>query len=397
MNDLLHTPEGVRDVYGSDYKNKHNLTDKMWDVIAGYGYQLIDTPTFEYLDCYSKDVGSTPISDLYKFTDREGNILALRPDFTPSIARVSARYFMDNNTPIKLAYNGNVYKNHDSLKGRLNESTQLGIEFIGDKSIEADAETVAMAIDCLLCSTNKLKVSIGHIDIIYGLFKAAEFNSDEKEVAYFYVKNKNFSAINDLLTRKNPSKEIKEAFEACMNPVFSPSNIDELLKKVDGIKETKEAILYLKEILELLEIYGASEYVSLDLTLTSDYKYYTGIIFHAYTYGSGNAVLSGGRYDKLLSLFGKDTYAIGFAIYIDDLFNAVKREGKVDEPIEIREVILYEDKHRIEAIKNATLMRNRGKKVLALTYQTKEELEILKKTYANDNLYLITDGNYDEW
>lgn len=396
MNDLLHTPEGVRDVYGADYKNKHNLTDKMWDVIAGYGYQLIDTPTFEYLDCYSKDVGSTPISDLYKFTDREGNILALRPDFTPSIARVSARYFMDNNTPIKLAYNGNVYKNHDSLKGRLNESTQLGVEFIGDKSIEADAETVAMAIDCLLCSTNKLKVSIGHIDIIYGLFKAAEFNSDEKEAAYFYVKNKNFSAINDLLMKKNPSNEIKDAFDACMNPVFSPSNIDELLKKVDGIKETKEALLYLKEILELLDIYGASDYVSLDLTLTSDYKYYTGIIFHAYTYGSGNAVLSGGRYDKLLSLFGKDAYAIGFAIYIDDLFNAVKREGRIDEPIEIREVILYEDKHRIEAIKNATLMRNRGKKVLALTYETKEDLEKLKRTYANDNLYLITDGNNDE-
>lgn len=114
------------------------LQKKLNTVLHLYGYQDIQTPTFEYFDVFRKEIGSTSIRDLYKFFDREGNILALRPDITPSIARAVATLFETENFPIRLCYAGNTFINHSSYRGRLKENTQLGAELIGVDSIEAE-------------------------------------------------------------------------------------------------------------------------------------------------------------------------------------------------------------------------------------------------------------------
>lgn len=393
MNNLLHTPEGVRDVVGIECENKTDLVNRMWNMLSSYGYSLIDTPTYEYIECFSGDIGSTPTNELYKFTDRNGHTLALRPDFTPSIARVSAKYFQNTGGTIKLGYHGKVFKNQSSLSGRLHESTQLGAEYIGDSSVDTDAETIALAINCLLCSNiGRFKISIGHTDIINGLCEACGFDESDKDRLLIYINNKNFFGIDEFLEKNNVSPKLKDAFNACLNLIIGDKSIDSLIDKLSDIPTVLSAVKYLKELLSILEIYGVSEYVSLDLSLVNEYKYYTGIIFYGYTYGSGNAVLTGGRYDKLLSQFGKDAPAIGFAIYIDDLMQALKREGISGYTYEIKDVILYEKSHRVEAIKNANLMRSKGKKVLLVRYETSEELEKFKMVYSNDNLFLITDG-----
>ena len=97
MEQKLHTPEGVRDIYNRECAIKLALQKKLNTVLHLYGYQDIQTPTFEYFDVFRKEIGSTSIRDLYKFFDREGNILALRPDITPSIARAVA-------TPLKIHF-----------------------------------------------------------------------------------------------------------------------------------------------------------------------------------------------------------------------------------------------------------------------------------------------------
>ena len=98
------------------------------DSLKGYGYHPIQTPTFEFFDIFGKEIGTTPSKELYKFFDREGNTLVLRPDMTPSIARAAAKYFMDEDMPIRLCYMGNTFINNSSYQGRLKESTQLGAE-----------------------------------------------------------------------------------------------------------------------------------------------------------------------------------------------------------------------------------------------------------------------------
>ena len=105
---IIHTPEGVRDIYGKEYTRQLQLQETIRNVIKKYGYDDIQTPTFEFFDVFSKEIGTTPSQELYKFFDKENNTLVLRPDFTPAIARCASKYFMDETEPIRLCYLGNT-------------------------------------------------------------------------------------------------------------------------------------------------------------------------------------------------------------------------------------------------------------------------------------------------
>ncbi len=146
---LLHTPEGVRDIYNRECARKLILQENLHHLLKKYGYHAIETPTFEFFDIFSKEIGTTPSKDLYKFFDREGNTLVLRPDITPSIARCAAKYYGDEEFPVRLCYMGNTFINNNSYQGRLKESTQLGAELIGDNTVAADAEVLALVVNSL--------------------------------------------------------------------------------------------------------------------------------------------------------------------------------------------------------------------------------------------------------
>ena len=112
--ELIHTPEGVRDIYGTEYAEKLAILRKIQDTVYLNGYESIQTPTFEYFDVFSKEIGTTQSRDLYKFFDRTGDTLVLRPDFTPGVARCVAKYFDNADKPVKLTYSGNVFVNNSS-------------------------------------------------------------------------------------------------------------------------------------------------------------------------------------------------------------------------------------------------------------------------------------------
>ena len=143
--ELLHTPEGVRDIYNEECEKKLVLEKNMMSMLKTYGYHPIQTPMFEFFDIFAREIGSTSSRELYKFFDREGNTLVLRPDITPSIARCAAKYFSDTRIPLRFCYNGNTFINNLSYQGRLKECTQAGAELIGDASVDADAEMIALA------------------------------------------------------------------------------------------------------------------------------------------------------------------------------------------------------------------------------------------------------------
>ena len=129
---LLHTPDGVRDIYNGECRQKLLLQEKLHEVLKRYGYRDIQTPTFEFFNIFSKEIGTTPSKDLYKFFDKDGNTLVLRPDFTPSIVRSAAKYYTDDKIPVRLCYMGNTFINSSSYQGRLKENTQCGAELIGE-------------------------------------------------------------------------------------------------------------------------------------------------------------------------------------------------------------------------------------------------------------------------
>ena len=210
MEQKLHTPEGVRDIYNKECETKLALQKKLNTVLHLYGYKDIQTPTFEYYDVFREEIGSTSTQELYKFFDREGNILALRPDITPSIARAAATLFENEDFPIRLCYAGNTFINHSSYQGRLKENTQLGAELIGLDSIEADAEMIAMVVDGLKkTGLNEFQVSIGHVDFIQGLMNAADLQEEESREVRTLITNRNFFGVEELLDSKNVKENVK--------------------------------------------------------------------------------------------------------------------------------------------------------------------------------------------
>ena len=250
----------------------------------------------------------------------------LRPDFTPSIARCAAKYFMEEKVPLRFSYNGNTFTNTSNLQGKLKEVTQMGAELIGDPSVEADAEVISMVIEALKSTgLTRFQVTIGEVDYFRGLCEEAGLDEDTEKELRSCISGKNFFAAQELLEQK----QIPEPYHSILLKLADMfENIESLEDAKSLVKNDRslQAIARLEKLKKRLEQYGVAEYITFDLGMLSKYQYYTGVVFKAYTYGIGDAVVKGGRYDNLLRKFGKDTAAIGFVIVIDDLLEALSRQ-----------------------------------------------------------------------
>lgn len=376
---LLHTPEGVRDLYGKEYATKLNLQDKLMKSIQLYGYENIQTPTFEFFDVFSEEIGTTGSRELYKFFDKEGNTLVLRPDFTPSMARCAAKYFMEQNVPIRFCYSGNTFINNDNLQGKLKELTQMGAELIGDDSVYADAEMIMMVIDTLRSAgLTKFQVSIGEVEYFKGICRHAGLDSDTEMEIRDYISEKNFFAAEELMMEKGISEKDREA----ILQVREFYQVEETLMRAKELapnEMSRNAIGRLEALYELLKQYGVAEYVSFDLGMLSKFHYYTGVIFKAYTYGVGDAIVTGGRYDTLLAHFGKEAAAIGFMVLVDDLMEALYRQGIAIEIKENRQILYYTKENYSEKLKEAIHLRKEGVFVSMIPNEYISEYESAKK------------------
>ena len=326
QNPILHTPEGVRDIYGSEFVQKFELQQLLYRVLAGQGYQGIETPTFEFFDVFSREVGTVPSRELYKFFDKEGNTLALRPDMTPSIARAVSKYFHDE-TPIRLCYMGNTFINYDKYQGRLKETTQLGAELMGEESVEADVELLSVLIEALKAAgLREFQVSVGQVEFFKALLKEAGIGSEAEESLRRLIADKNRFAAEELLAEYELAGELREAFLE-MTTLSGTTEVIEQARALTKNEEALRALARLESIYEGLKEKGCERYITFDLSMLSKYNYYTGIVFRAYSYGYGEPVAKGGRYDTLLSHFGRQLPAVGFAIVIDQLQRALRNDG----------------------------------------------------------------------
>lgn len=382
---LLHTPEGVRDIYNDECAKKLVLQEKLHQMLLSYGYHPIQTPTFEFFDIFGREIGTTPSKDLYKFFDREGNTLVLRPDITPSIARCVAKYFGEEEMPIRLCYMGNTFINNSSYQGRLKESTQLGAELVGDSSVDADAEMLSMVVSSLkTAGLKEFQISVGHADFFRGLMDAAGLLEEQEDEIRNLIANKNFFGVEEFVETLNLSENLRKLFGMLGNLCSGADELNLAKEYARDYPRITKAISDLEELHEILEAYEISRYISFELGIISDYQYYTGIIFAGYTFGSGEAIVKGGRYDKLLTYFGKESASIGFAIVIDQLMAALSRQ-KIEIPLQ-RETLLivYKPQGRLEAIRQARELRDNGCVVeLILRDETKGDDDYI--AYAKRN------------
>lgn len=361
---LLHTPEGVRDIYNWECKKKHAIEKEMKQVLASYGYQSIETPAFEFFEVFNSDTGTVSSQEMFKFFDRNNNTLVLRPDMTPSLARSVAKYYYDCDFPLRLSYKGRTYLNIQSYQGKLSEKTELGAELINDDSPQADAESIIMMIDCFLAAgLRDFQVEIGQAEFYKGIMDAMDVSDEIKQQIHEYIENKNSLGMEMLLE----DLDIKNCYRNIL------LEYDELYGDYSMLAHAKElttnprclgAIVRLEQVYDVICQYGYEKYISFDLAMVNHFDYYTGIIFRGYTYGTGDSIGKGGRYDNLLMQFGKNAPACGFTVLVDDLLSALSRQNI---SISIKEheysVLIAPKKDSAMAIPFLMNLRKNGQKV----------------------------------
>ena len=375
MKRLIHTPEGVRDIYGQECDKKRYLQRQIEKLLRSYGYQSIETPSFEFFDVFSKEIGTIASKNLYKFFDREGNTLVLRPDFTPSIARAASMYFSEETMPVRLCYEGSVFINNSSYQGRLKESTQMGVEFLNEDSPEADAEIIALVVSIMKrAGLSEFQVSIGSADFFRSLVEEAMMEEDTILELRKLLTIKNRFGAQELVEKLKLRKDLEEAFRQ-IPELFGNAEVLARARKLTENDRARAAVCRLEKIHEILTAYGCEKFISYDLSLLSNYEYYTGIIFQAYTYGSGDAVIKGGRYNNLLEKFGKKAPAVGFATEVDSLLNAIERQN-IRLPIaDIKTMVLYPERLEKLAIRFARSHREQKLDVACVRFEQGKVLD----------------------
>ena len=393
-NRLLHTPEGVRDIYNAECAKKRILQELLDQEIRSFGYHPIQTPSFEFFDIFSRQIGTTPSNELFKFFDRDGNTLVLRPDITPSVARAAAKYYPDENIPLRLCYLGNTFINHTSHQGRLKETTQIGAEMIGADDAAADAEIIALTIASFLkAGLTEFQITIGHTGFFNALCEAAGLDGESEAQVRSLIASKNYYAAQDILQQTDCPQNVLDIFSDFSVLNGTGQMLGHTRAAVSGIPEARRAIERLTDLYDLLKIYGYERYVSFDLSFLSRYGYYTGIIFEGYTYGSGEAIAKGGRYDELLSHFGKQAPAVGTVLLVDTIMTAMSRQ-EISLPVpEEAIMILYRRPQTAQAIRQAAALREKGRTVSTLCMgetQTAADFAASLKRFHYDQLIDLT-------
>ena len=365
---LLHTPDGVRDIYGSECSDRLLITEKIHEKMKSFGYEDIDTPTFEFFDVFAEEINASDARELYKFFDKEGNTLVLRPDFTPSIARCASKVMLEDGKPVRVVYQGKSFLNTSNLQGKLKENSNIGVELFNDDSVYADAEMIALLIQTLKASgLTDFQVSIGDADYYKGICEVAGIDEDTEALIREQIVQKNYFSAESIMTERGIPDKYKNLLVKVSEFIGSDEALDLAEKEVTN-ERSLYAIARLKRLYQVLKEYECNQYVSFDLGMLSKFNYYTGVIFSAYTYGVGDAIAKGGRYDSLLGKYGKDAPAIGFVIILDDLMSALYRQNIEIEHQEPVVILEYDEESFLTQLSEAAALRKGGTKV-ALCYK----------------------------
>lgn len=354
-------PTGVRDYLPYAVKKLRKIERNVLDCMNRWGYQQIMTPTMEYYDTVGV-ASSTSDQKLFKLLNNRGTTMVLRSDMTAPIARVVSSLLKEESLPIRLSYHANVFRTIEEEAGREAEFFQTGVELVGDASAEADAEVVALAIESLKSAgVASFKIAMGHVGFLHGLFEEIVPGRDEDQESL-----KEGLLRRDYVGFRNSIRKLQlpEAQGNVLDGIVrlrGGKEICEQALKLSSNLQARESIDHLCKVWEVLEAYGVSEHVLIDLTMIGDFSYYTGMTFEGYASELGFPVCNGGRYDNLLQQFGRAIPATGFALKTNRILDGVHGFQDADEkPI----LIQYDADRRQEGLAEANRLRSEGQIVI---------------------------------
>jgi len=389
----IYTPEGVQDILFEDCFLKRELEHKLRNLFRASGFYEIETPTLEFYDTFSADGDLTPQETMFKFFDPQGRILVLRPDATIPVARVAATKLKDMEYPMKVSYIGNTFRYNELGGGRQKEFTQAGIEILGVNTAEADAEVIAIAAASMKAAgIQKFQIDIGQVDFFKGIMEQTGLSAEDTEQMRVLIDKKDFIGIEELVEKYNISADLKSLILDIPRLFGSADIIDSVEKRTDNARSIA-ALQNLRKVLQILDDYELSEYISIDLGMVQSLNYYTGIIFRGFTYGVGFPVISGGRYDNLVEKFGKKCSATGFSTGVNLLMIALEKQKiDVQKPC-VQTLVCYDKDSRKIAFMLCEELRNQGMSVeMDVTGKDFEEIKIYAKNKKTGGIMFVRNG-----
>lgn len=393
-NYRFHTPDGVSDMLPEVCATKRGIESKLRNLFDASGYQEIETPGIEFFDVYASG-NFVAQENMYKLTDQEGRILVLRYDGTVPAARLAATVLKDYTLPLRLSYIENMYRFRESGGGKQREFAQAGIELMGVSNAQADAEVIATSIAAALeVGLSDLQVAVGQVDFFLGLIEEWGIGGEDADLLSKLVDRKDSVMLEKMAERLGLSPENRDTLMMIPTLFGTYDTIDLLEKRVAGAR-AKAALANLREILDTIKDYGYMKYISLDLGMLRSLDYYTGMIFKGFTREVGFPIISGGRYDRVVSVFGRDVPAVGFSIGITLCITALHRQEWSKERKSTDIIIGYDAGPglRKKAIRAARELRKKKMKVI-LDCSGKDENELndyAKKSEIGQVIY-IKDG-----
>ncbi|MDK2871405.1 MAG: phosphoribosyltransferase regulatory subunit [bacterium] len=298
-------PKGCKDYLPNEAKRLREIEQMLSSLFEQWGYREVIPPSFEYYEFLTEGIGKEYKRKVYKIIDRDGEILALRPELTKSVGRIALTHLSSEPHPLKLYYKGMVF-----LRGDPVEIPQIGVENFGDPSICADIEILSLAIESMKrIGIENPTVDLNHVKIIQGVLDSIPVNEDYKELIKGTLALKNFVLYREVITfmdipekqkkflLKLPLLRVQKADLGGISFPFQSPLIDEALEELGAV-------------LDHVEFEG----IIVDFGMIRTLEYYNGIIFELSSPEGGEIFGGGGRYDRLFNL-----PAIGFAFSFKNL------------------------------------------------------------------------------
>lgn len=387
--DLI-TPEGTRDLLFDECLSRRAVEDKFAQIFKTRGYSEVVTTGIEFYDVFNKGSRTVPQEQLYKMVDSKGRLIAMRPDSTIPIARLVATRLKDAKMPLRLYYIQTMYENNALLKGHSDEVVQAGIELIGSDSRKADFEVLSAAMETLTAfEEDKFRLEIGTIGFFKELILKLNVDEQTEEQIRYFILNKNYPALNDLLDEIGDSDAARALKQ--LPRLFGGEEVFERASKLFSDEKTDKILSDLKYVYNSLSMLGYEGKIIVDLGTVNRIDYYTGIVFRGYLEGLGEPVLLGGRYNKLISEFGFDAAATGFGINVNAVSSLLLKSENAPKTKVPDAIVFGENENIIKAVAYSNALAKSGITVENSLFDTLEETKEYAVQKGIKKLYVVSE------
>ncbi|HXV60494.1 MAG TPA: ATP phosphoribosyltransferase regulatory subunit [Vicinamibacteria bacterium] len=317
---LIEIPTGVQCFFGDEARLRREVERTVVEVFCGWSYEEVVLPLFDFDEVFTRGGGPISRAGTYRFIGRNGEILALRPDFTALVAKVVASRLWGLELPLRLFYTGEVLRYQPPRAGKQEELFQIGLEHFGD-GVDADVEVLLVAFEALdRLGVHDAVVTLGHVGVVLPLLSGAENRAAALDAVRRHDKEALARAVGD--ERSRPVLEL-------MGLSGKRDVLDEALSLADS-----PALRRLEAIASRIEELGFGERVRFDFAEVRGFDYYTGYVFEVHAPGAGLELGGGGRYDSLVGRFGRDLPAVGFYLSLDRLAELLEKRGYAPRPVD---------------------------------------------------------------